>query len=75
MHVLIQTPHKIKLVVIPYWLTPTEFLRLTERALIQPFDFRSLCVVGKSVGNPAIVTPENNDFRVRQREGAYSVTG
>lgn len=74
-HVLIETSHQVKLVVVPDRLTPTEFLRLAQWAVIEAFDLRGFSVVGKSVGDPAIVTAENDDFRVGEREGSYGVTG
>ena len=75
MHVPVQTPHKVELVVVAHRLTPAELLGLAERAVIEPLDLARLGVVREGVGDPAIVASEDYDLRVGEGERADSVAG
>jgi len=68
MHVLVEASNQVKFVVVSHWLTPREFFRLAQRRVLKPFDVAGFRVEGESVADPTIVSAEDNDFRVRERE-------
>lgn len=74
-HVLVQTPNKVELVVVADRLAPTELLGFPQWAVIESLDLARLGVVREGVGDPAIVATEDYDFGVGEGEGADGVAG
>ena len=74
MYVLVYATNDEDFVIVADWLCPEKLLRLLERA-IHALYLAHFRVQGEAVGNPAVVTSEDQYFRVVEWEAAHGVTG